>query len=65
MNIERTYPFEVLLSKGAGNLPKDSKAKADQIRSIDKTRIVKYVGNLGKAEMKKIDDAMKIHLELT
>jgi mRNA interferase MazF len=64
-NLERIYPFEVLLPRGMANLPKDSKAKADQIRSIDKTRIVKYVGNLGKAEMKNIDDAMKIHLELT
>jgi mRNA interferase MazF len=64
-NIERTYPFEVLLPKGMGNLPKDSKAKADQIRSIDKTRIVKYVGDLARAEMKRIDAAIKIHLSLT
>jgi mRNA interferase MazF len=64
-NLERIYPFEVPLAKGTGNLPKDSKVKADQIRTLDKARIVKQVGDLGKAEMKKIDDAMKIHLGLT
>ena len=64
-NLEKIYPFEVLLPKGMANLPKDSKVKADQIRSVDRRRIVKHVGNLGKAEMKKIDDAMRIHLELT
>lgn len=64
-NLEKSYPFEVLLPGGVGNLPKDSKVKADQIRTLDKARIVKHVGDLGKAEMKKIDDAMKIHLGLT
>jgi len=29
-----------------GNLPKDSKVKADQIRTLDKARIVKHVGDL-------------------
>lgn len=64
-NLEKGYPFEVLLAGGVGNLPKDSKVKADQIRTLDKARIIKHVGDLGKAEMKKIDDAMKIHLGLT
>ena len=64
-NLERIYPFEVLLPKGMGNLPKDSKVKVDQIRTLDKARIVKYVGDLGKAEMKGIDAAVKIHLGLT
>lgn len=64
-HLERIYPFEVLLPKGMGNLPKDSKAKADQVRTLDKARIVKHVGDLGRAEMKGIDVAIKIHLGLT
>jgi mRNA interferase MazF len=64
-NLERIYPFEVFLPRGIGNLPEDSKIKADQIRTLDRGRIVKHVGDLGKAEMKRIDDAMKIHLDLT
>ena len=42
-NLKRIYPFEVFLSKGTGNLPKNSKAKADQIRTLDKARLVKDI----------------------
>jgi mRNA interferase MazF len=63
-NLKEIYPFEVLLPKWSGNLPKDSKAKADQIRTIDKRRIVKLIGSLDKEEMNKIDKAMEIHLAL-
>jgi mRNA interferase MazF len=38
-NIQKIYPFEAFLSKGTGDLPKNSKAKADQIRTLDKNRI--------------------------
>lgn len=37
-NTDKIFPFEVFLPKGTGNLPKDSKIKADQIRTIDKSR---------------------------
>ncbi|MFC1868082.1 type II toxin-antitoxin system PemK/MazF family toxin [Thermodesulfobacteriota bacterium] len=63
-SLKKIYPFEVLLPKGAGNLPKDSKAKADQIRTLDKRRIVKFIGSLDNEEMNKIDKAMEIHLAL-
>jgi len=63
-NLRRIYPFEVFLSKGSGNLPKDSKAKADQIRTLDKARLVKEIGKLDQKEIEKIEKAMKIHLGL-
>ncbi|MCP4624081.1 MAG: type II toxin-antitoxin system PemK/MazF family toxin [bacterium] len=50
--------------KGAGNLPKNSKVKADQIRTLDKSRLVKLIGELGIAEIQAIDEALKIHLGL-
>ncbi len=56
--------FEVFFSKGIGNLPKDSKAKADQIRTIDRARIVKLIGALGSAEMKNVEKAIRLHLEI-
>jgi mRNA interferase MazF len=59
--VQRIYPFEVFLSKGSGNLPKDSKVKADQIRTLDKARLVKEIGEL---DQKEIEKAMKIHLGL-
>ena len=63
-SLEKIYPFEVMLPKGSGNLPKDSKAKADQIRTLDKRRIVKFIGFLDKDEMIRIDKAIEIHLSL-
>jgi mRNA interferase MazF len=62
--LKRIYPFEVFLPKGSGNLPKDSKVKADQIRTLDKSRIVSILGKLGESEVNLIDRALKIHLAL-
>ena len=64
-NVQKIYPFEVLLSKGAGKLPKTSKVKADQIRTLDKSRIVKFIGTIKKQEMDEIGKAIKIHLALS
>jgi mRNA interferase MazF len=63
-NLKRIYPFEVFLSKGSGNLPKDSKVKADQIRTLDKRRIIRVIGKLRKGEIDEIEKALKIHLAL-
>ena len=63
-NLKRIYPFEVFLSKGSGNLPKDSKVKADQIRTLDKRRIIRVIGKLRKDEIDAIEKALKIHLAL-
>jgi mRNA interferase MazF len=63
-NTRSAHPFEVFLIKGSANLPKDSKVKADQIRTLDKSRIVKHIGALGEKDLDTIDRAMKIHLDL-
>ena len=63
-NLREIYPFEVHLDKGAANLPKNSKVKADQIRTLDKNRLVKLIGELGKKEIEAIEKAIKIHLAL-
>ena len=64
-SLKRIYPFEVLLPAGTGNLPKDSKVKADQIRTLDKTRLMKQIGSLGSREMNLAEKAMGIHLALS
>ena len=64
MNLEKIYPFEVFLAKGDGNLPKDSKAKADQIRTIDKMQVLTQIGRLRANEIAEIEKAIRIHLEL-
>ena len=63
-NLQKIYPFEVFLSKGMGNLPKDSKVKADQIRTLDKSRLVSLIGELDEEQVAQIEKAIKIHLEL-
>ena len=63
-NLTRIYPFEVFLAKGSGNLPKDSKIKADQIRALDKARLVTRIGSLSKPEIEEIEEAVKVHLAL-
>ena len=63
-SLDKVYLFEALLPKGTGNLPKDSKAKADQIRTIDRARIVKHIGTLSATEMKDIEKAIRLHLDL-
>ena len=61
-NLDKIYPFEVFLPKGSGNLPKDSKVKADQIRTLDKARLVKRIGKLGDDEIAEIEKAVRLHL---
>ena len=64
-NLQKSYPFEVFLAKGMGNLPKDSKVKADQIRTLDKSRLISLIGKLEQGQIIQIEKAIKIHLELS
>ena len=63
-NVERIYPFQVLLPSGAGGLPRDSKAQAEQVRSIDVTRIGERYGSLSTQLMASLDNALRLHLAL-
>ncbi len=38
--------------------------KTDQIRTLDKSRLVKFIGTLRNREMEQIQKAVKIHLAL-
>jgi len=42
--VGKIYPFEVFLPGGSGGLEKDSKIMPDQMRSIDKQRLVRKIG---------------------
>ncbi|MBL0715229.1 MAG: type II toxin-antitoxin system PemK/MazF family toxin [Desulfosarcina sp.] len=63
-SLEKIYPFEVRIEKGKGNLPKASKIKADQIRTIDQKRLIKTIGALSDDDMVLVEKAVKIHLDL-
>lgn len=59
---EKIYPFEVLLSKEEANLFKDSKVKCNQIRTIDKRRLIKFLSSASEKKLKEIEKAILIHL---
>ena len=63
-NLEKIYPFEVFIPQGKSNLPKDSKVKADQIRTLDRRRLIKLVGTMQPEDIKATDKAMKVHLSI-
>ena len=63
-NLDRIYPFEVYLPMGITTLKKNSKAKTDQIRTLDKARLIKSIGSLNHDLICDIETAIKIHLKL-
>lgn len=63
-SVDRVYPFQVLLPAGAGGLPRESKAQAEQVRSLDAERIGEQLGRLPDQLMTSLDDALRLHLAL-
>ncbi len=45
-SVGKIYPFETFLPSGAGGLDRDSKIMLDQIRSVDKKRLIRRIGRL-------------------
>lgn len=59
------YPVEVPLSPTKQNgLPVPSAIHLDQIRSVDRKRLVKLLGKVDKQTLNKVDSAIKISLGL-
>ena len=58
------YPNEVFVKKGEGGLDSDSFVLLNQIRTIDKIRLVKKLGVLKVQTMGCVDRAMEISLGL-
>lgn len=63
-NIRRIYPFQVLLPAAATGLRQDSKAQAEQVRSISVERLGEPIGLVPGAIMPQIDEALRLHLDL-
>jgi mRNA interferase MazF len=63
-NIERVHPFQVLLTSEATGLRQDSKAQAEQVRSVAVERIGARAGALSGSDMAALDDALRLHLAL-
>jgi mRNA interferase MazF len=63
-NIERQYPFQVLLPAADTGLARDSKAQAEQVRSVAVERVGARLGVVPRALMLQIDEALRLHLAL-
>lgn len=63
-NVERVYPFQVLLPADATGLSRDSKAQAEQVRSIAVERVGAPIGRVPPDLLEAIDDALRLHLAL-
>ncbi|HWE92110.1 MAG TPA: type II toxin-antitoxin system PemK/MazF family toxin [Pseudonocardiaceae bacterium] len=63
-NIERVYPFQVMLTARRCGLPRDSKAQAEQVRSVSVERVGNRAGVLPPEEMARLDAALRLHLGL-
>lgn len=60
----KIYPFEVPLEPNEGGLRNMSKVKANQIRTIDKSRLGNKIGQLDSSKMKAVELAILIHLDI-
>ena len=59
------YPVEVIIQPSAANgLDVLSAIRLDQIRTVDRQRLIKHLGTAGQAIMQKVDEAIKISLGL-
>lgn len=63
-NTARVYPFQTLLPAEATGLDVDSKAQAEQVRSIAVERIGPVLGRLGFDDLARLDEALRLHLDL-
>jgi mRNA interferase MazF len=61
---EKEYPTNVFIRKEDSRLQNNSTILLNQIRTIDKRRIVKKIGSLNSFIMNQIDFALKVCLDL-
>ncbi len=63
-NVTHVYPFQVLLPATECGLPSDSKAQAEQVRSVAIERVGRRVGQLPASLLAELEDALRLHLAL-
>lgn len=63
-NTDQVFPFQALLPAADTGLPQDSKAQAEQVRSISVERLGRVLGRAPADVMAHVDDALRLHLQL-
>jgi len=61
---DKEYPTNVFLSMKKSHLKKDSTILLNQMRTIDKRRVLKKMGVLDSGTMTRVDLAIKVSLDL-
>lgn len=61
---DKEFPTNVFLLKEESKLDKDSTILLNQIRTIDKSRLIKKINSLNHYIMSNVDKALKISLDL-
>jgi mRNA interferase MazF len=62
--VARIFPFQIRLPAAVCGLREDSKAQAEQVRSVDVRRLGDQIGAVPPALMGDLDDALRLHLGL-
>lgn len=63
-NVDRVFPFQVLLAASETGLERDSKARAEQVRSLSVERVARKLGTVPPAFMYEVDEALRLHLSI-
>jgi len=63
-NVSTVYPFQVYLPLEETGLDRDSKAQAEQVRSVSVERIGARIGSVPLVLMSELDEALRVHLQL-
>jgi len=63
-NVTRVLPFQVLLPADRTGLQLDSKAQAEQMRSVDVTRLSARIARVPPDLVSELDEALRLHLDL-
>lgn len=63
-NVAKVFPFQVLLPASETGLRVESKAQAEQVRSVSVERLGPAVGRLTADLLDRLDDALRLHLNL-
>lgn len=61
---KKKYPTYVWIDKGKGGLKKDSIIQCEQLRTVDKSRIIKKIGHLNNDFMQKVEEVIRIILSI-
>lgn len=61
---DRVYPFQTLIPADESGLEEDSKAQAEQVRSVALERIGASIGHLSPSRLQALDAALRLHLDL-